>query len=880
MKISFITTLLNEESTIVRLIESLLRQSKLPHEIIIVDGGSTDATASVISRLRQDFGGQANFKFKIIVKKGNRAVGRNEAIRNASGDIIVCSDSGCTLDKNWLQNITEHFNDPKVDVVAGYYKGKPRSIFEKCLVPYVLVMEDKISPKNFLPASRSMAFRKSIWKKVGGFPEEFSHNEDYVFAQKLKKANVKIVFNKDAIIHWMPRKNIKEAFIMFFRFALGDAEAGIYRSKVLLVFARYLLLHYLLFLAFVYKSVILLFFIAMSLFVYKTWSIVKNYKYVKNKLALFYLPLMQFTSDFAVLLGTSIGLIKYLSRQSLLNLTVNYKAVSIVIGIYIITMLSVLNWGIPNPTHPFPYHMDEWHQLQAVRAVFKYGTPNVEGAANGTMFQFFLSGIYLLPFIMFGIVNPFAITSAIGSLEVQERLFQIMRLNSLFFGVLSILVIVYIAKRYFKISPFLTAFLFTVNPLWISLSNYFKYDIALTFWLVLSIKFLLSYGKDPTLKKYCYAGIVCSLALSTKISALPLIPIYILAFIIYSQNIKKKLYHLIFGLLVLLFTFILFGIPDLIFGKGDIKEYLYSNLVVTPKEGSNLILGTHYLVFLLAKNFPASFGKVLFCMFILAFILGSFLALKKIFSLPVWQDRFWNLKKHKMSKAYRRNLVFLYVCLIIFSFSLIPLGFDARGNRLLVLLPFITIITGGFVTNIFSNLQGVKKNIFLLVFSLALLFQIFETLAWISVKFKTDPRRASSIWIERNISKGSLIGIENIPIYQSLPDIVLKEYYDKQYNQNVDTKYNYRVIDYRSKVLPNIIIVTNDEVVDKYLKISPKKLLLKRLKREKYRRIARFQPDYSYFKFIGDELIFFYSQIPASLNTVSLFSKTNGDFLW
>ncbi len=40
--ISFITTVYNEEGSIIEFLQSLKRQTLLPGEIVIVDGGSTD----------------------------------------------------------------------------------------------------------------------------------------------------------------------------------------------------------------------------------------------------------------------------------------------------------------------------------------------------------------------------------------------------------------------------------------------------------------------------------------------------------------------------------------------------------------------------------------------------------------------------------------------------------------------------------------------------------------------------------------------------------------------------------------------------------------------------------------------------------------------
>ncbi len=303
MKISFIATVLNEEKTVEQLLESLTKQTRMPDEIIIVDGGSSDKTLESIKYYVLSIKGEKRFrdvKFKIIEKRGNRAVGRNEAVKQASGDIIVCSDAGCELDRDWVKNIVEPFSNVSADVVAGFYAAKPTSIFQKCLVPYVLVMPDRVDPNNFLPATRSMAFTKKIWEKVGEFPEGYSYNEDYVFAHKLKNNGAIITFAKDAVVYWQPRKNLKEAFVMFFSFAYGDAQARIYRPKVLLIFLRYIL------------GVILVFYyfntLYLILFSYVVWAISKNYKYVREWRAVVFLPILQVTADIAVILGTIWGI--------------------------------------------------------------------------------------------------------------------------------------------------------------------------------------------------------------------------------------------------------------------------------------------------------------------------------------------------------------------------------------------------------------------------------------------------------------------------------------------------------------------------------------------------------------------------------------------
>lgn len=313
LKVSLILTVLNEESSILQLLSSIKNQSLPPDEVIIVDGGSTDGTIKKIQNSIPRLRSGQEFKIqnlRIFIKKGlNRAEGRNLAIKKAKNRIIAITDAGCELDKDWLFEIAKpFFSNNKIDVVAGYYQGKPQNVFEKCVVPYVLVMPDRVNPETFLPSARSMAIKKSVWRKTGGFPEECVDNEDYVFANILKKDGYKIFFANKAIVYWYPRKNIKEFWTMVYRFARGDAKAGLRRFRVMTMFLRYGFLILLLFFSLIFPSFFNIFLLIM--FFYLGWSIGKNINYVKDLRAVYLLPLLQIISDLAVISGSIEGGLK------------------------------------------------------------------------------------------------------------------------------------------------------------------------------------------------------------------------------------------------------------------------------------------------------------------------------------------------------------------------------------------------------------------------------------------------------------------------------------------------------------------------------------------------------------------------------------------
>ena len=76
--VTVIVTVRNESGSIDALLDSLLRGTRSPDEIVIADGGSTDGTV-------QRLGARAATepRLRVLETPGNRSVGRNAAIRAA-----------------------------------------------------------------------------------------------------------------------------------------------------------------------------------------------------------------------------------------------------------------------------------------------------------------------------------------------------------------------------------------------------------------------------------------------------------------------------------------------------------------------------------------------------------------------------------------------------------------------------------------------------------------------------------------------------------------------------------------------------------------------------------------------------------------------------
>jgi len=228
MKISLITTVYNEEKSILDFLSSYKNQTKYADEFIILDGGSSDNSVLII----QEFEKKYNLNISVIVDKtcskkyvtGPIAKGRNIAIENARYDIIAVTDAGCILDKRWLEEIIKPFEDVMIDVVSGWYKAHITNKFQQKFTDILMPKLENINRDTFLPSSRSLAFRKICWKKVEGYPTLTYTAEDTKFDLALKANGYKFYFAEKAFVYWDVPFDIEEAKQKLFNYGYGDGQ--------------------------------------------------------------------------------------------------------------------------------------------------------------------------------------------------------------------------------------------------------------------------------------------------------------------------------------------------------------------------------------------------------------------------------------------------------------------------------------------------------------------------------------------------------------------------------------------------------------------------------------------------------------------------------
>ena len=118
MKISIITVVRNNASTIKDTIDSVLKQTYSNVEYIVIDGSSTDGTIEIIQ-------GYKKYIKKFISEKDKGVYdAMNKGINLATGDVIgLLNGDDVYFDETVLQNVANAFKKNESDCVYGdlYY---------------------------------------------------------------------------------------------------------------------------------------------------------------------------------------------------------------------------------------------------------------------------------------------------------------------------------------------------------------------------------------------------------------------------------------------------------------------------------------------------------------------------------------------------------------------------------------------------------------------------------------------------------------------------------------------------------------------------------------------------------------------------------------
>lgn len=190
-QISVILPVYNGERFLAEAIGSVLGQTLPPHEIIVVDDGSTDSTAQIVA----DLAAAAAVPLRYVYQENQGpAAARNHGIRLAQGELIAFQDADDLWSAEKLVTQAALLRRyPQAHAVIGYSQIAFTSSDDTNATP----LQGQPGPILLLQES---LFRCTIFELVGQFDPHLRGDEDVEWFLHLLEHPVEIIIHPDVVL--------------------------------------------------------------------------------------------------------------------------------------------------------------------------------------------------------------------------------------------------------------------------------------------------------------------------------------------------------------------------------------------------------------------------------------------------------------------------------------------------------------------------------------------------------------------------------------------------------------------------------------------------------------------------------------------------------
>lgn len=180
--VSVIIPAFNCERFLHEAVQSVLDQKYLPIEIIIVDDGSTDGTATVARSFPE------SVRYLHQTNQGPAAA-RNRGIEHAQGSLIAFADADDLWPATKLElQLSYLVRDPQIDIVLGRIQQVQLSETDNGEM-----RAEEFAEPAFSVNLGSAIIRKSVFERVGLFDETMRYSEDVDWFMRAREAGAAIV---------------------------------------------------------------------------------------------------------------------------------------------------------------------------------------------------------------------------------------------------------------------------------------------------------------------------------------------------------------------------------------------------------------------------------------------------------------------------------------------------------------------------------------------------------------------------------------------------------------------------------------------------------------------------------------------------------------
>ncbi|MDH4171256.1 MAG: glycosyltransferase family 2 protein [Acidimicrobiia bacterium] len=230
-RVSVVLPVLNEQDCIAEALARLQDQTWHDLEILVADGGSTDATRSIVAAV-----GLVDPRVRLVDNPRRlQSAGLNETLRAARGQVLVRVDGHSFVERDYVERCVELLEETGAAVVGGRMVAQPGDTAVGRGVALANEASWGAGPARFHreaaagPAETVYlgTFRRSVVERVGGWAEDVGVNEDYELNHRIRAAGETVWFDPALSVGYRPRASLRAVAVQYFRY--GRSKATVMR---------------------------------------------------------------------------------------------------------------------------------------------------------------------------------------------------------------------------------------------------------------------------------------------------------------------------------------------------------------------------------------------------------------------------------------------------------------------------------------------------------------------------------------------------------------------------------------------------------------------------------------------------------------------------
>ena len=223
IKVSILILTKNREKLLTKNLDSLVKQTFKPYEVVIVNNSSIDNTEIVLS----------TYKKRLPIKSFKTDISGfpqlyNFGIEKCGGDLICFLDDDCIAKKDWLEQCILAYQKYPDSIIQGNTLSIPLENI------YAQIMGDHY--KNWIKSNtlksiqlkvcdnKNLAVSKNIFKRFGTFSTlQKIGSEDLEFGARLRKKGIAIIYEPKIVAWHQERTTFKDFIVQHLRIAKSEA---------------------------------------------------------------------------------------------------------------------------------------------------------------------------------------------------------------------------------------------------------------------------------------------------------------------------------------------------------------------------------------------------------------------------------------------------------------------------------------------------------------------------------------------------------------------------------------------------------------------------------------------------------------------------------